>query len=164
MLSKFWRVTRSTAVQVAVFDTAFHQTMPPAAYMYALPHEYHEKYHVRKYGFHGTSVKYLVGQVHNAQQALHGPQFHASTESPSHKSHHFNQSAAYVRPDAAVSVEYLLSNDALRNNFQAMADKKAGRLHSGCTDAGEAGEPAEPHCGTLGRWSQRHSHPEWQEH
>lgn len=51
------------AVQVAVFDTAFHQTMPPAAYMYALPHEYYEKHHVRKYGFHGTSVKYLVGEV-----------------------------------------------------------------------------------------------------
>ena len=51
------------AQQVAVFDTAFHQTMPPAAYMYALPHEYYTKYHVRKYGFHGTSVKYLVSQV-----------------------------------------------------------------------------------------------------
>ena len=50
-------------LQVAVFDTAFHQTMPPAAYMYALPHEYYTKYHVRKYGFHGTSVKYLVSQV-----------------------------------------------------------------------------------------------------
>ena len=37
--------------------------MPPAAYMYALPHEYYEKHHVRKYGFHGTSVKYLVGEV-----------------------------------------------------------------------------------------------------
>ncbi|CAK0783791.1 hypothetical protein CVIRNUC_006991 [Coccomyxa viridis] len=49
--------------QVAVFDTAFHQTMPPAAYMYALPHEYYTKYHVRKYGFHGTSVKYLVSQA-----------------------------------------------------------------------------------------------------
>lgn len=48
-----------------MFDTAFHQTMPPASYMYALPHEYYEKYHVRKYGFHGTSVKYLVGQVSN---------------------------------------------------------------------------------------------------
>ncbi|CAL5222680.1 g5080 [Coccomyxa viridis] len=51
------------APQVAVFDTAFHQTMPPSAYMYAVPYEYHEKYHVRKYGFHGTSVKYLVGQA-----------------------------------------------------------------------------------------------------
>lgn len=37
--------------------------MPPSAYMYAVPYEYHEKYHVRKYGFHGTSVKYLVGQA-----------------------------------------------------------------------------------------------------
>ena len=37
--------------------------MPPSAYMYAVPYEYHKKYHVRKYGFHGTSVKYLVGQA-----------------------------------------------------------------------------------------------------
>lgn len=45
--------------QVAVFDTAFHQTMPKKAYMYALPYEYYEKYKVRKYGFHGTSHKYV---------------------------------------------------------------------------------------------------------
>ena len=45
--------------QVAVFDTAFHQTMPPKAYMYALPYEYYEKYKIRKYGFHGTSHKYV---------------------------------------------------------------------------------------------------------
>ena len=44
---------------VAVFDTAFHQTMPKAAYMYAIPQEYYEKYGVRKYGFHGTSHKYV---------------------------------------------------------------------------------------------------------
>ena len=44
---------------VAVFDTAFHQTMPPKAYMYALPYEYYEKYGIRKYGFHGTSHKYV---------------------------------------------------------------------------------------------------------
>ena len=45
---------------VAVFDTAFHQTMPPAAYMYALPYEYYEKDKVRRYGFHGTSHKYVA--------------------------------------------------------------------------------------------------------
>ncbi len=44
---------------VAVFDTAFHQTMGPEAYMYALPREYYEKYDVRKYGFHGTSHKFV---------------------------------------------------------------------------------------------------------
>ena len=44
---------------VAVFDTAFHQTMPPKAYMYGLPKEYYEKYAIRKYGFHGTSHKYV---------------------------------------------------------------------------------------------------------
>lgn len=45
--------------QVAVFDTAFHSTMPPMAYMYALPYEYFEKYGIRRYGFHGTSHKYI---------------------------------------------------------------------------------------------------------
>lgn len=45
--------------QVGVFDTAFHQTMPAEAYMYALPYSYYEKYKVRKYGFHGTSHKYV---------------------------------------------------------------------------------------------------------
>ncbi|WP_078391943.1 acetate kinase [Shouchella patagoniensis] len=44
---------------VAVFDTAFHQTMPESAYLYSLPYEYYEKYGVRKYGFHGTSHKYV---------------------------------------------------------------------------------------------------------
>ncbi len=45
--------------QVAVFDTAFHQTMPPKAYMYALPYDAYEKYGVRRYGFHGTSHRYV---------------------------------------------------------------------------------------------------------
>ena len=45
--------------QVAVFDTGFHQTMPDYAYMYALPYEYYEKYGIRRYGFHGTSHKYV---------------------------------------------------------------------------------------------------------
>lgn len=44
---------------VAVFDTAFHQTMPEKAYMYAIPYEYYEKYKVRKYGFHGTSHRFV---------------------------------------------------------------------------------------------------------
>lgn len=45
--------------QVAVFDTGFHQTMPDYAYLYALPYEYYEKYHIRRYGFHGTSHRYI---------------------------------------------------------------------------------------------------------
>jgi acetate kinase len=49
--------------QVAVFDTAFHQTMPPEAYMYAIPYEYYEKYHVRRYGFHGTSHRYVSSRA-----------------------------------------------------------------------------------------------------
>ncbi|HHV46204.1 MAG TPA: acetate kinase [Tissierellia bacterium] len=44
---------------VAVFDTAFHQTIPPENYIYPLPYEYYEKYRIRKYGFHGTSHKYV---------------------------------------------------------------------------------------------------------
>ncbi len=49
--------------QVFVFDTAFHSTMPPKAYMYALPYEYYEKYGVRRYGFHGTSHKFVSHRV-----------------------------------------------------------------------------------------------------
>ena len=45
--------------QVVVFDTSFHQTMPPKAYMYPLPYEYYEKYGVRRYGFHGTSHSFV---------------------------------------------------------------------------------------------------------
>ncbi len=45
--------------QVAVFDNAFHSTMPPEAYMFPIPYEYYEKYHVRRYGFHGTSHRFV---------------------------------------------------------------------------------------------------------
>ena len=48
---------------VAVFDTAFHQTMPQSHYMYAVPYEYYEKYKIRRYGFHGTSHKYVSQQA-----------------------------------------------------------------------------------------------------
>ncbi|WP_026906470.1 acetate kinase [Paucisalibacillus globulus] len=48
---------------VAVFDTAFHQTMKPKSYLYSLPYEYYEKYGIRKYGFHGTSHKYVSGRA-----------------------------------------------------------------------------------------------------
>ncbi len=48
---------------VAVFDTSFHQTMPEKAYTYGIPYEYYEKYKVRRYGFHGTSHRYVSGRV-----------------------------------------------------------------------------------------------------
>jgi len=48
------------AVQVAVFDTAFHGTMPPKAFLYAVPYEWYEQYRLRKYGFHGTSHKFIA--------------------------------------------------------------------------------------------------------
>ncbi len=49
--------------QVAVFDTAFHQTMPPAAYLYGLPYEFYTKYRIRRYGFHGTSHRYVAARA-----------------------------------------------------------------------------------------------------
>ena len=48
--------------QVVVFDTAFHSTMPPEAYLFPLPYEYYEKYKIRRYGFHGTSHKFVSGR------------------------------------------------------------------------------------------------------
>ena len=49
--------------QVLVFDTAFHQTMPEQAYMYPIPYEYYEKYKIRRYGFHGTSHRYVSAEM-----------------------------------------------------------------------------------------------------
>ena len=49
--------------QVTVFDNAFHSTMPPHAYLYAVPYEFYEKWHVRRYGFHGTSHRYVSHRV-----------------------------------------------------------------------------------------------------
>jgi acetate kinase len=49
--------------QVAVFDTAFHQTMPPSAYLYGLPRELYDKYRIRRYGFHGTSHRYVAARA-----------------------------------------------------------------------------------------------------
>lgn len=49
--------------QVGVFDTAFHQTIPEHVYLYALPREFYEKYEMRRYGFHGTSHRYVTGRV-----------------------------------------------------------------------------------------------------
>ncbi len=50
--------------QVVVFDTAFHQTMPPEAYIYGVPYEYYEKYKIRRYGFHGTSHRFVSGECY----------------------------------------------------------------------------------------------------
>ena len=57
------KVFPSNIPQVAVFDTAFHQTMPKKAYIYPVPYEYSEKYSIRKYGFHGTSHRYVSGRL-----------------------------------------------------------------------------------------------------
>ncbi len=53
----------SNVPHVAVFDTAFHQTMPKEAYLYGLPYEFYEEHHIRRYGFHGTSHAYIVEQA-----------------------------------------------------------------------------------------------------
>ncbi len=52
-----------TTPMVAVFDTAFHQTMPATAYMYGIPTEYYDKYQIRRYGFHGTSHRFVSGRA-----------------------------------------------------------------------------------------------------
>jgi acetate kinase len=49
--------------QIGVFDTAFHQTMPKYAFMYAIPYELYTKYHIRRYGFHGTSHRFVSKRV-----------------------------------------------------------------------------------------------------
>lgn len=49
--------------QVGVFDTGFHQTMPDFAYIYPIPYEYYEKYKLRRYGFHGTSHRYVSARA-----------------------------------------------------------------------------------------------------
>ncbi len=57
------RAIRPGLPQVAVFDTAFHQTMPPSAYRYAVPAEWYERHGVRRYGFHGTSYRYVSARA-----------------------------------------------------------------------------------------------------
>ena len=57
------RAVRPDLPQVAVFDTAFHQTMPPAAYRYAVPEPWYATYGVRRYGFHGTSHRFVAGRA-----------------------------------------------------------------------------------------------------
>ena len=58
-LSGILKEALPNAVSIAVFDTAFHQTMPPKAFMFGLPYEDYENLHVRKYGFHGTSHRFV---------------------------------------------------------------------------------------------------------
>ncbi|GIP35401.1 hypothetical protein J2TS4_46110 [Paenibacillus sp. J2TS4] len=58
------------AIHVAVFDTAFHQTMPPSSYLYSIPYKYYEQYGIRKYGFHGSSHRYVM---HRAEQIMETP-------------------------------------------------------------------------------------------
>jgi acetate kinase len=64
------RAALPDVVQVGVFDTAFHQTMPPHAHVYALPYELYEKYRIRRYGFHGTSHRFVA---HEAARFLGRP-------------------------------------------------------------------------------------------
>ncbi len=63
-----------TKPQVAVFDTAFHMTMPPKAYIYAIPYEYYEKDDVRRYGFHGTSHRYVSARALDMMGRANNPE------------------------------------------------------------------------------------------
>ncbi len=65
--------------QVAVFDTAFHQTMPPKAFIYALPYDYYTKYHVRRYGFHGTSHRFVSARAAQILGRENDPNFRIVT-------------------------------------------------------------------------------------
>lgn len=71
---KACRAAMPHALQVAVFDTTFHSTMPDYAYMYAIPYEDYKKYKIRKYGFHGTSHLFIAGEV---QKLLNRDKFKA---------------------------------------------------------------------------------------
>ncbi|MBR5544248.1 MAG: hypothetical protein IKU66_02130, partial [Clostridia bacterium] len=62
-----------TTPQVAVFDTAFHMTMPAKAYRYAIPTEYYENDSIRRYGFHGTSHKYVAKRAISSTAARQSP-------------------------------------------------------------------------------------------
>ncbi len=57
---------------VAVFDTAFHQTMPPKAFIFGIPYEYYEKYSIRRYGFHGTSHRYIAQRYGEIKGGIEG--------------------------------------------------------------------------------------------
>ena len=57
---------------VAIFDTSFHQTMPPKAYMFGVPYEYYEKYSIRRYGFHGTSHRFVSGRYGQLHGSIEG--------------------------------------------------------------------------------------------
>ena len=57
------KVLKEGTPQTVVFDTAFHQAMPPKAFLFGIPYEYYQKYHIRKYGFHGTSHRYVSGRA-----------------------------------------------------------------------------------------------------
>ncbi len=65
--------------QVAVFDTAFHQTMPPKAFIYALPYDYYTKHHVRRYGFHGTSHRFVSARAAQILGRENDPNFRIVT-------------------------------------------------------------------------------------
>lgn len=85
---------------VAVFDTAFHQTMPESAFLYSLPYEYYEKFGIRKYGFHGTSHKYVTER---AAELLGRP-----IESLSLLSCHLGNGASIAAIKKAVNLSILL--------------------------------------------------------
>ena len=82
-----------------MFDTAFHQTMPPRAYLYAVPYEWFTKHEVRRYGFHGTSHRYVSQQA--VKQLGLDPEDHASsppTSGTGARSRPSGTATAWTRP------------------------------------------------------------------
>ena len=69
IIKQFSEVFKDSAL-IGVFDTAFHHDMPKAAFMYALPYEFYEKYKIRRYGFHGISVKYVIHELQRLDSNL----------------------------------------------------------------------------------------------
>ena len=93
---------------VAVFDTAFHQTIPKDRYIYPIPYKYYEKYGIRKYGFHGTSHKYVANKVSTLMKK--------SIESLKIVNCHLGQGASICAIQNGKSVETSMGLTPLRRN------------------------------------------------
>ena len=98
---------------VGVFDTAFHQTLPEKAYIYAIPYEYYEKYGIRKYGFHGTSHRFVSKRV---AEVMNKP-----IEDLKIITCHLGQGASLCAVDAGKSVD---TSMGLRHGPKSFLDKK----------------------------------------
>ena len=133
--------------QVAVFDTAFHQTMPPHVFLYGLPDEQYERYHIRKYGFHGTSHEYVARRCADLMKQDFGRFAHHLPHGQRLK-HHGGQERSLVR--------HVDGPDAARRRGDGHAHRRHGSrgrpLHHGQGKAVAAGDehPAQHKSGMKG--------------